>query len=424
MRLSAKIYTYIFEQINARAIQGKENHAFLAAFADANFGYRKSLKSAGLFEKGKTLEIFPLEKGIRKTVVLPTFKCLSMYGSAGNYFGGFTDFGIRETKKEAETLADNYAIFLNKRNDIFVKVSFENSYRTSELPLQSIERELSFLNLPLFFYSLINEPAFAEQKLTVEKLLEKNTTSTLANVFNYVKAKPEEIAKIPQLVREINEKIQENSAIYYSDSFNNILDGKKIGKFRVEKNMLARIPYYIYKEKEEIILQLNFNIKNYDVSALASAKDFPVLLTLKEGKITPAFLFEKEFEKIKNSYQLGVRISSSEKGAGSLLEKTEEILLRKEIKEKGFKQWLSKISWAESRRKAKIKRGLEKNIKGVVEQLVIYLKETSEIDTNYRKQLEDVQKIKANVSEIEGKTQELINSLSRIYKKEILLNVL
>jgi hypothetical protein len=275
MRLSAKIYAYIFEQINARALQGKGNHAFLTTFAGANFGYQKSLKRAGLFRERTTTEIFPLERGTRQTITLPALECFSMYGSAGNYFGGFTDFGIRETKKGAETPADNYSIFLNKRNDIFVKVSFENSYRTSELPLQSIERELSFLNLPLFFYSLINESAFAEQKLAVEKLLEKNITSTLANVFAYVKANPEEIAKIPQLVREINEKIQINSALYYSDSFNNIMDGKKIGKFRVEKNRLVRIPYYIYKEKEAITLQLNFDIKTHDVEAFEAPKIFP-----------------------------------------------------------------------------------------------------------------------------------------------------
>jgi hypothetical protein len=427
MRISNKTYNYIFKQIIDRAIGGKKNHDFLAAFCNSNFGYRKILKKAGLFEKGKPLEIFQLGKGIRKTITLPAFKCLSMYGSAGNYFGGFTDFGIREIKKDAETLSDKYSIFLNKRNDIFVKVSFENSCKTSELPLNCVERELSFLNLPLFFHSLINEPAFSEQKVEVEKLLEKNLTSTLANVFNYVKGNSEEIAKIPQLVSAINEKIQENSGIYYSDSFNNILDGKKIGKFRVERNMyvpLVRIPYYIYMEKEEISLQLNFDVRKYDSISLGSAKDFPVLVTLKEGKIIPVFLFEEAFEKIKNSYQLGIIVSPNEKGAVSLLGKIQEILLREEIKEKGIRQWLSKFSLIGRGRRYKIRRNLEKNVERVVEQLVKYLKETFEIDDNYQKQLEDIQKIKVNVSEIEIKTQELINILSRIYKKEILLNVL
>jgi len=424
MRFSTKTYAYIFEQIKERSDRGKENHAFLAAFADSNFSYRKALKNAGLFEGKTTAEIFPLEKGTKKTIALTALKGLSMYGSAGNYFGGFTDFGIREVKKEAEKFSDSYSIYLSKSNDIAVRVSFESVYRSSDLPMNCVERELSFLNLPLFFYNLINEPRYTEKKLELAAVLEKNSTSTLANVFAYVSANSEEIAGIPQLIGTIDGKIQENSAIYYSDSFNNILDGRKIGKFRVEKTSLVRIPYYIYKDQETITLQLNVGIKNYDLEAFEAGWDFPVLVTLKAGQITPVFMLGPEFEKLKNSYQLGVVIAEDGKRTVSLLEKTQELLLAETSSAKGINRGLNKFGWNRSWREAKIKRTLEKNSELVVTQLVKYLQATAEIDASYRKQLEDVQKIKTNMEVLEEKTQVLVKLLQRIYKKEILLKSL
>ena len=424
MRFSTKTYAYIFEQINERSIRGKENDAFLAAFADSNFSYRKALKNAGLFGEKTTAEIFPLEKGTKKTIALSALKGLSMYGSAGNYFGGFTDFGIRAVKKEAEKFSDSYSIYLSKSNDISVRVSFESVYRSSDLPMNCVERELSFLNLPLFFYNLINEPRYAEKKLEAAAVLEKNSTSTLANVFAYVSANSTEIAEIPQLISALDGKIQENSAIYYSDSFNNILDGRKIGKFRVEKTSLVRIPYYIYMDKETITLQLNLEIKNYDIEAFEAAKEFPVLVTLKAGQITPVFMLAAEFEKLKNSYQLGVVIAADGKRTVSLAEKAQELLLAETSSAKGVSRGLNKFGWNKNWRGAKIKSTLAKNSEAVVAELAKYLKATEKIDANYRKQLEDVQKIKANMTTLEEKTQALVKILGRIYKKEILLKSL
>lgn len=451
--LETQLMTFL--QLVARSSEFAKNlKATLAAFDTLfsnNNAYQYILKRAHLLnEAGAKLQVFPLQDA-------STFQ-LSFFVAAKacpQLFQLYLDFNVRANNfglaaGKINHVEEEYCLLLDrtgattaviyckdKKIDVY---DFYNNF------------EILALDLPLVMYGLIKGAAPASTKLALATLVAKNPTSTLANIFAYIKTDGKAVAALPKKLKLLAKEIATLFAKLEANATNNSIISNNIQKEFGYSPKAHLPPYTISSEAGEVAIKAiytkdnvtAYNFKNYE-------EVFPAVITVKGSVVTPYFLRNEFFHDETKAKKLGENLYCLKKNKGliPLAEKVAELgALEQEKISADFEastvsayseyaQYISQLdqengrflkkfelSTDEAKATQAFKKRLTEQLSGNLE-LVLATLERHIVycsrEALFLKQEKFLLKTQTTVTSCKKRAEEIAGTLGKIYKNEIVL---
>jgi hypothetical protein len=437
----------VVEKNDSLLLAIKEEQAGFASLFPENSVYKDILKKAFILnDKNVGFEIQNIKDPttLQTSIFISAAACPMLFEEYISRYNEHKHMGL--TVKTKKNSGEEYCILFDHEGNIFLVVP--SSTAKSEIYSFYSASNILLLDLPLILAGILFEPGVTKAKILLEELVAKNSVSTLANIYTYVKEHKEEILdlvpKIEALAKIINYAIlrEERKAS----------ENRKIAKtFRLAPTSVD-IPYLVDKIEANPVLKLDSNsdkILSYRYQKAGSA--FPVLLIPNATSVTSYFMGEKLFKKVfegneKNNF---AAMLENPKGLLSLEEKIQELCedeeknealsynnLDKEIDwskneffdiQSGYHNALGQFDWdlkniRETTKVAKknIKKELTENVALVISAFNEHLKKISE-DNLLPLQEKLLASQKRTNKQCKRKIAELAKILAKIYRREILL---
>jgi len=442
--LETKVLTFL--QLVTRSSEFAKNlkttlAAFDALFSNNN-AYRYILKRAHLLdEAGAKLQIFPLQEA-------STFQ-LSFFAAAKacpQLFQLYLDFNVRANNfglaaGKVNHVEEEYCLLLDGKGEttaiIYCKdkkidvYDFYNNF------------EILALDLPLIMYGLIKGTVPAATKLALVNLVVKNPTSTLANIFAYIKTEGKAVVALPKKLKRLAKEIATLFTKLEANATDNSFISNNIQKEFGYSPKAHLPPYTISLEAGEVAIKAiyakanvtAYNFKNYE-------EVFPAVITIKGSVVTPYFLRNEFFHDEKKAIKLGENLYCLKKNKGliSLAEKVAEIgaLEQEKIRAdfetstisayEAYAQYISLKKFELSTAAAKATKAFKERLTEQLTQNLELVLATLERHIGYcsrealfLKQEKFLLKTQTTVASCKKSAEEIAGTLGKIYKNEIVL---
>ena len=314
--LKTKILLEQLEQIEQAEKAGNQIMATLKENYFAKNIYRGILEQSHLLEPaGKVVPFVPATKHC------PEAFCLCPQEEGVRQFNLFNyspvnvfNTGILDYKEKGRAV-DFYNLLITPtgKTELFLFRKEAGQEEEDEEP-ELAEEYAFFLNLPTLLLQIIKTARYAEVNKRLKAFVQANPVSTLANLYTYVAANLEAVAKIPTYIAAFTEITDELYDISEKLSEASNRSKHSLKTFKANFDTLHAEKYTFKKEKNGALVAESaaFGQRLSDVNHKSSEKyafNFPAKILLEKAKAVPYFFPAVLSEEEKLAFEKGEETS-------------------------------------------------------------------------------------------------------------------